>query len=200
MAGELLRRALDWPESARGQILLGALAPDAHTEAPDLDRTCVHPEPGEDLVTYVTNKLTPPDALDDLAGRAFAVSCVAHLVADEMTRLRPYRLPEAAPTGLVQLAEATAASASHTVDIPAIRHALGAAPAKYALRPLTPAMIDAKREKTLERSPLCDGVGLFVVVDPLGEVIEQVIAQALGLLREAEASTLLLDGGERSRR
>ena len=178
-------------------MLLGALAPDAHTEAPDLDRTCLHPEPGEDLAAYVTEKLTPPDALDDPEGRAFAVSCVAHLVADDMTRHRPYQLPESAPTGLVPVAEASAASTWHTVDIPAIRHALRTAPAKYALRPLTPAMIGAKREKTLERSPLCDGVGLFVVVDALGEVIDEVIAETLCRLRAAEPGAVLLADAER---
>lgn len=196
MVSEFLRRALDWPEPVRGQMLLAALASDAHTEAPDLDRTCVHPEPGEDVVAYVVGKLTPPDALDDPEGRAFVVSCVAHLVADEVTRHRRYELPESAPTGLAQISEATAASSSRTVDIPAMRRALRTAPAKYALRPLTAAMIGAKRDQTLERTPLGAGVGLFVVVNPLAEVIEEVIATTLGRLRAGKAGALLLERAE----
>jgi hypothetical protein len=92
-ASERLRIELNWPESARPQMMLGALAPDAHTEAPDYDRTSLHPEPGTDIAAYVIEKITPEGALDEFEGQAFALSVIAHLVADEFTRPLPADMP-----------------------------------------------------------------------------------------------------------
>jgi len=194
LLAEQLRRALGWPESVRGQMLLGALVSDAHTAAPALDRTCLHPPPEEDVVAYVTAKLTPPGALEESPGRAFAVSAIGHLVADARTRPRPYQLPETAPTGLVPVQQTASAPGGRSVEVAALRHALRSVAPLYTLEPVTPEMLGVKREEVLLRPALRDGVGLYAPVDALAQVLDEVVADTLARLRSSEAGAALLRG------
>jgi hypothetical protein len=175
-------------------MLLGALAPDAHTEAPGLDRTFLHHEPGQDAVAYVADKVTPADALADLEGRAFAVSCIAHLVADEICRHGPPDLPESAPAGFLPAHQAPRALAAGTFDLGALCRALRTVPARYGLAPLTPAMIDAKRLAVLDRPPLSEATESVVLVEALSDALDTVVAETLARLRASQLGRGLLTG------
>lgn len=185
-ASERLRIELDWPENVRAQMMLGALAPDAHTEAPGYDRTWLHPEPGTDIAAYVIEKITPEDALDELEAQAFALSVIAHLVADEFTRPLPadipwdagstYRLPSATDTAFV-------------LDWPAMRRDLQQAPPRYGLAPLTAEQIVAKRRDALMRSPLTDTQVPLAPTTEMARVLDAVVSETLRLVERGPVAS-----------
>ena len=106
LAAERLRQELGWPQAAQEQMFLGAIAPDAHTECARFDRTALHPEKDADVVSYLLSKLSPGDAIQIAEGRAFAVGCLSHLVADELTRGESPAVPLSPGDNLTHLDEA----------------------------------------------------------------------------------------------
>ncbi len=195
VVAELLRERLLWGAEVRAQTVLGARAPDAHSFAPEMGREPLHPAPGEDHAAFVLGALEPEDCLERPAARAFAVSCVAHLVADEITRERKYHLPPHAPPGFVPLADFARPAPGSCIDAQAISRSLMRAPVTCWLRPLTPEMIDRKRWEVLGRPPLDQGSGVFVVVEPLATVAQHCADEALIRLRGSGDGVLLLGGG-----
>lgn len=173
IAAECLRLRLELPEPVRGQMLLGALAPDAHTEAEGYDRTWLHPRPGVDPARYVTSKLRPQEALAEPEGRAFALAALAHVVADALLRRGP-NLPPGAGMGLK-------ATSRDGLDLPAMRRDLLAAPARFSLGPLTPAQIAAKRAVVLGRPPLADADGPCTMIPELAEAMAAIVRETLAL-------------------
>jgi hypothetical protein len=59
LVAEKLREKLHWPGSHRGQMLLGAIAPDAHSEVPGIGRSMFHPSPDQDLVATMLELAAP---------------------------------------------------------------------------------------------------------------------------------------------
>jgi len=183
-ASERLRIELNWPESARPQMMLGALAPDAHTEAPDYDRTSLHPEPGADVAAYVIGKITPEGALEQFAGQAFALSVVAHLVADEFTRPLPADMPWEADSAYRPVSEA-----APVLDWPAMRRDLQRAAPLYGMAPLTAEQIVAKRRDALARSPLADAQSPLVAATEMARVLDAVVAETLRLVEDGPVAS-----------
>ena len=173
-ASERLRIELSWPESVRAQMMLAALAPDAHTEAPGYDRTSLHPEPGTDIAAYVIEKITPEDALEQFEGQAFALSVIAHLVADEFTRPLPANMAWDADS-----AYRPATEAAPVLDWPAMRRDLEGAAPLYGMDPLTAEQIVAKRRDALARSPLADAQAPLVATTEMARVLDAVVARTL---------------------
>ncbi len=185
-ASERLRIELNWPESARPQMMLGALAPDAHTEAPDYDRTSLHPEPGTDIAAYVIEKITPEGALDEFEGQAFALSVIAHLVADEFTRPLPADMPWDADSVYRPARETETAL---VLDGPAMRRDLQRAAPLYGMAPLTAEQIVAKRRDALARSPLADAQSPLVAATEMARVLDAVVAETLRLVEDAPVAS-----------
>ncbi len=175
-AAERLRIELNWPGSARPQMMLGALAPDAHTEATGYDRTSLHPEPGADVAAYVIEKITPEGALEQFEGQAFALSVIAHLVADEFTRPLPADMPWDADSAYPPASETETAL---TLDWPAMRRDLEQAAPLYGMSPLTAQQIVAKRRDALARSPLADAQAPLVTTTEMARVLDAVVAETL---------------------
>lgn len=183
----------------RGPMLLGALTPDAHSLRPGLGRACVHPPDGDDHVGFVVGALEPADALRSADGRAFALGCICHLVADELTRSNRYHLPPYAPTGFMEVPHAARPLPRRIFDVPRTARTLMRARAEHWLRPLSPELIDGKRWETLGRYPLCSGRDLMIIVEPLATVA---VHCALETLRRIHASphVAALLGAEPGRR
>lgn len=181
VASERLRLRLALPESLRGQMMLGALAPDAHTETEHYDRTWLHPTPGTDPVAYVVTRLRPPDALDDPEGRAFALSVTAHLLGDEMFRRGP-ELSNHAPLGLI-------ADRDGALDLPGMREDLTGARPRFGLEPLTAREVASKRTVALERPPLAAAAQPYAMAPELARAMDAIVARTITLA----GGTALLD-------
>ena len=190
IVSECLRQRLGWPESVRGQMMLGALAPDAHTESPDHDRTYLHPRPGTEVAGYAIGKITPPWALDEREGRAFAVSVIAHLVGDVGGREMVKGLPAGVPNGIVPVGNANA-HGRWVVHLPAMRRDLVRATARYGMDPITAEQIVEKRRDVLVREPLASAAGPFVAAEEMQHVIDTVITDTLRLIHGGGAAYLL---------
>lgn len=176
----------------RGPLLLGALTPDAHSLRPGLGRACVHPPDGGDHIGFVVGALEPPDALSSAAGRAFALGCICHLIADELTRTNRYHLPPHAPTGFMAMPPAARPSPQRTLDPAETTRVLMRARVEHWPRPLTPEMIDGKRWETLGRFPLSGGRGLMLIVEPLATVAVHCAEETLRRIHASEHAAALL--------
>lgn len=191
VVGETLREALLWPTSLRAQVLLGSIAPDAHTEVPGLDRTIFHPAPEEDVVARVLEMTEPFDCMRTRRGRAFAAAAIAHVVADWLTREHRYHLPPHAPEGF-QPVEGERADAPNVIDLTAMTRSLMRARSVCGLGPMSPGAIDRKRWELLGRWPLSDGGGLYLVVEPLATVARHCAGEALTRMYRSDAGASLL--------
>lgn len=176
----------------RGALLLGALAPDAHSLQPGLGRACVHPPDGADHVGFIIDALEPPDALTVAAGRAFALGCICHLVADELTRTNPYHLPPYAPKGFLAAPPGARPTPARTIKVTETARLLARIAVCHRLRPLTPELIDGKRWETLGRFPLTGGRGLMLIVEPLATVAEHCAEETLRRIQASEHAAALL--------
>jgi len=192
LVAERMRERLGWGAELRGQMLLGALAPDAHSLRPGMGRAALHPEPGEDHAEFVVRAIAPPGSLGDAGGRAFAASCVGHLVADGLLRGRACHLPPHAPSGFAEVPSCTTDTPGACFDAEAIARSLMRAPVVHWLEPLTPAMMDGKRWETLGRFPLKDATGIYVAVEPLATMAQYAADQALARMYDSEAGRLLV--------
>jgi len=192
---ERLRIELNWPVSVRGQMMLGALAPDAHTETTSYDRTWLHPEPGTDVVSYVVDKIRPCKALAEAEGRAFAASIMAHILADEVGRPFPVKLPEHAPSGFVPVSEA-AAHLQYQFSLPGMRRDLTEVEAVYGMAPLSADEIGRKRRAALSRPPMSDAAGPYVAVDEMARVIDDVVSETLRQIRAHRRAAELLNDAQ----
>ena len=188
LVSESVRCSLLWPCKLRGQMLLGAIAPDAHTEVPGLGREMLHPT--ADIVESVLDIAEPLNMRRERC-RAFVVSVIAHLVADELTRPHRYHLPPHAPAGFLPVPD-TEAGAPNVLDLEPITRSLIRAKSKCALGPLEPAAIDRKRWEVLGRWPLTEGEGHFLVVEPLAAVVDECAAETLERLYHSEQGAALL--------
>ncbi len=162
-------------------MFLGAIAPDAHTECAGFDRTALHPEKDADVVSYLLSKLSPGDAIQIAEGRAFAVGCLSHLVADELTRGESPAVPLSPGDNLTHLDEAEATSYRTAFDLQLLRRGLAAASARFVMRPLVPAALDAKRHAVLSRPALDPARGAFLDAGAdlrgIAEIVRQTLAQ-----------------------
>ncbi len=192
LVAERMRERLGWEAELRGQMLLGALAPDAHSLRPGMGRAALHPEPGEDHAAFVVRAIAPPGSLDVASGRAFAVSCVGHLVADELLRGHACHLPPHAPSGFAEAPASGPDAPGMHFDAEAVARCLMRASVLHWLEPLTPEMIDGKRWETLGRYPLSDAQGSYLVVEPLATVVRYAADQALMRMYDSEAGRRLL--------
>jgi hypothetical protein len=191
VVAEQLRETLRWSPCRRGQMLLGAIAPDAHTEVPGLGRSMLHPGPGEDVVAWALELIGPSCSPMDASGRAFIVSVIAHLVADRLTRQHDYHLPPHAPTGFQPIAPEDLA-APDAIDIGAVGRALMRTPSECALGPLPPDAIDRKRWEVLGRWPLTEGRGSYLVVEPLSTLVRHCTGEALMRIHRSREGAALL--------
>ncbi len=123
LVAENMRQKLLWPTSVRGPALLGAIAPDAHSEVPGVGRAGVHPRPNSDVVAEVFDRIDTSMCNNSTHGRAFAASVVSHLVADQLTRRHDYHLPAHAPTGF-QPVEDEGFESPHVIEIADFTRAL----------------------------------------------------------------------------
>jgi len=194
VVAEMLRERLLWPASLRGQMLLGAIVPDAHTEVAGLGRAHLHPAPGEDAVAMVLARIAPAHCLSRRPGRAFAVSCVGHLVADELTRTHTYHLPAHAPTGFLQVDRLEEHDLRPVFDMERLARSLMRAEVVCTLAPLRADALDHKRWELLGRHPLTGGRGTFVVVEPLATVARRCAEEALMRLYASDQGAELLGG------
>lgn len=198
VVAENLRERLSLPQRVRGAMLLGAIAPDAHAEMSGIDRSMLHPPSGDGAVGFVMERLKPPSCLEATEGRAFAISCVGHLVADEMTRSNTYHLPPHAPTGFQPLAEPTDEThGGAVIDVAALTRDLMRAEMPCLLGPLTSDAVDSKRWEVLARYPLVEGEGLFLVVEPLASVSQACAVETLTRLVRSDHAVKLLEGSRR---
>jgi hypothetical protein len=190
LVAEHLRERISIPEELRGEMLLGAIAPDAHTEDPDVGRADLHLT--GDLVEGVLRLMERyPDAERRCA--AFTVSVIAHLVADEITRPPRYRLPDYAPTGLISAEDAPdGIEAAGVADIAAIRRTLIATRSECPLGRLPAAAIGRKRWQLLERWPLSADLGRALVLEPLATVVAECADEALARLYQSHEGAALL--------
>jgi hypothetical protein len=191
VVAETLREKLLWSGSLRGQMLLGAVAPDAHSEVPGVGRSLFHPKPGEDVVSTMLALAAPTGCPTREPGRAFLVSAIAHVVADQLTRRNDYHLPPHAPTGF-QPIEADDSNALNVLDVGTLTRALMRAKSDCALGPLQPDAIDRKRWEVLARWPLTEGRGRYLVVEPLATLVKHCAGEALMRMYRSEAGAELL--------
>lgn len=191
LVGETLREKLLWPASLRGPMLLGAIAPDAHTELPGLGRSTFHARPDDDVVTAMLELAAPSGCPTHPTGRAFLVSAIAHVVADQLTHKHEYHLPPHAPTGF-QPVEATDLDAPNVMEIRPITRSLMRARSEYSLGPLRPEAIDRKRWEVLGRWPLTEGSGRYLIVEPLFTLVGHCAGEALMRMYGSEAGAALL--------
>ncbi|MFW6155725.1 MAG: hypothetical protein ACOC7J_00285 [Armatimonadota bacterium] len=189
--GERLRQKLQWPNSLRGQMSLGSIAPDAHTEVPGLGRSAFHPRAGSEPVDAVLGQMRPADWLDQSRGRAFAVAVIGHLVADELTRRHDYHLPPHAPAGF-QPVENEDFDDPDVIDITGITRSLMYAHSKYGLGVLRPEAIDRKRWEVLGRWPLTERRGRYLVVEPLATLVGHCTGEALTRMYGSQQCASLL--------
>lgn len=190
LVAERLRERANIPEELRGQMLLGAIAPDAHTEDPDVGRADLHLT--GDLVEGVLRLM---ECYFDAERRcaAFTVSVIAHLVADESTRPPRYRLPHHAPTGLISAEDAPdAVKAAGLADIAALRGALIVTRSECPLGTLPAAAVGRKRWQLLERWPLSGDLGRAVVLEPLAMVVAECADETLARLYGSHEGAALL--------
>jgi len=192
IVADRLRERVGGARCPRGPLLLGALTPDAHSLQPGLGRACVHPPDGADHVGFVIGALEPPDALDSAAGRAFALGCICHLVADESTRTNRYHLPPHAPSGFMALPPAARPSPQRTLDVMETARLLMRARVHHWLRPLSDELIDGKRWETLGRFPFEGGRGLMLIVEPLAGVAAHCAGESLRRIHASEHAAALL--------
>ncbi|MFO8079131.1 MAG: hypothetical protein R6V07_02390 [Armatimonadota bacterium] len=178
VVAEKLRETLGWSQSLRAQMLLGAIAPDAHSEVPGIGRAALHPRRGEDAITFILKLADRGRCPEDASGRAFAVSAIAHVVADELTRKHDYHLPPHAPTGF-QPIDADALDGHFVIDVRAITRSLMRAPSECSLGALSATAIDRKRWEVLGRWPLTEGRGSYLVVEPLAGLARHCAGEAL---------------------
>ncbi|MFP4248242.1 MAG: hypothetical protein ACLFU7_01210 [Armatimonadota bacterium] len=191
VVAEKVRDTLGWSRSLRGQMLLGAIAPDAHSEVPGIGRSALHPRRGEDAVTFILKLTDRGRCPADASGRAFAVSAIAHVVADELTRRHDYHLPPHAPTGF-QPIEGDALDGHFVIDIRAITRSLMRAPSECSLGALSATAIDRKRWEVLGRWPLTEGHGSYLVVEPLAGLARHCANEALMRMFRSAAGAALL--------
>lgn len=191
VVAETLRDRLLWSEAMRGQMLLGGIAPDAHTEVPGLGRSLFHPKPGEDVVATMLELAAPTGCPTGARGRAFLVSAIAHVVADELTRRHDYHLPPHAPTGF-QPVESEEFDAPNVLDVGALSRSLMHAKSDRALGPLQPDAIDRKRWEVLGRWPLTEGRGRYLIVEPLATLVNHCAGEALMRMYRSQAGAELL--------
>lgn len=195
VVAQILHEKLGWPQRLRGAMLLGAIAPDAHTEMEGLDRSIFHPAEGSDAVDFTLNRIDPPSAVSDAQGKAFAVSCIGHLVSDQMTRSNKYHLPPHAPTGFQPVnGPAGADGEALILDAGAVVRDLMRAEAPCLPSPLTLDALDAKRWEVLARYPLVEGEGLFLIVEPLASVARECAAATLTAIIASDLGANLLAG------
>lgn len=154
-------------------MLLGALAPDAHTEAQGYDRTWLHPAQGVDATAFVIARLRPPRTWEQDEGRAFGLAVLEHLVADELFRTGP-PLPQGVATGLIPHHRGE-------LDLPALREELEAASARFGLHPLTAEQIIAKGATVLGRPPLSEATGPYLMLPELAQAMHAVVSRTLWL-------------------
>lgn len=193
---EKLREMLLWPRSDQGQMLLGAIAPDAHTEVPGLTRAALHPETGDDPVAYTLDLAGPENCASDSSCRVFLVGVIAHIVTDEMTRRNNYHLPPHAPSGFQPVAfeDGEASEIAAVIDIGEITGSLMRASSQCALGPVPPGAVDRKRWQVLGRWPLTEGRGEYLVAEPLLTVARHCAGEALMRMYRSDAGADLLGG------
>jgi len=191
VVAETLREKLLWSPALRGQILLGAIAPDAHTEVPGLGRSMFHPKPGEDLVASALDLASGSGCPTHKPGRVFLVSVIAHLVADELTRKHDYHLPPHAPTGF-QPVEFEDFDAPGVINTAAITRSLMRVRSECSLGPLHADAIDRKRWEVLGRWPLADGPDRCLIVEPLLTLVRHCAGEALMRMYRSDAGAALL--------
>ncbi|GEM_PF-6232260 len=187
---EQLRERIGMPGGTRGQMLLGAIAPDAHTEDPSVCRPDLHL-----TGNLVEGVLRLMDGCPGAEGRceAFAVAVIAHLVADEITRPPRYRLPDYAPTGLIAPEDAPdRVEAACIVDITALRRALIMTRSHCPLGPLPAAATGRKRWQLLQRWPLSADLRRAVLVEPLATVVAECADETLARLYGSREGAALL--------
>ncbi len=191
LVAENLREKLQWSPSVRGQMLLGAIAPDAHTEVPGLGRSTFHPKPGNDPVAATLKLAEPSGCPTHGRRRAFIVSVIAHLVADELTRRHDYHLPPHAPTGF-QPIESEDFDAPGVIDVGALVRSLMRVRSDCSLGPLGSDAIDRKRWEVLGRWPLTEPRDRYLVVEPLFTLVRHCTGEALMRMYRSDAGAALL--------
>ncbi len=191
IVAERLRELLQWPHAMRGPMLLGAIAPDAHTDAPGIDRQSTH-RTNEEPIEAVISALRPEGCLETPAGRAFAVSAIGHLVADRMTRSNRYHLPPHAPGGFVAADETEGVPQRAIFEARGVSRILMRARVDCWLDPLTPDAIDRKRWEILGRYPLRDADGDVVVVEPLLTIVGLAAARTASAIHGSDQWSRLL--------
>lgn len=180
VVSELIFEKLRLKARLRPAMLLGAIAPDAHTEINGIDRTMLHPEQGTDPVGFVLDRLEPRSCIEDGAGRAFAISCIGHLVADEMTRENGYHLPPHAPSGFQPLeGRPRAEDRLQIIEAGPLVRDLMRATMPCSLPPVSFDAVDSKRWEVLGRYPFSEREGSFLVVEPLASVARECTAETL---------------------
>ena len=146
---------------------------------------------GGDIVAATLKLAAPTKCADDRGERAFLVSAIAHLVADELTRKHDYHLPPHAPTGF-QPVEAEDFDDPGVIEIAAIARPLVRTASECALGPLHQEEIDRKRWEVLGRWPLSEGRGRYLVVEPLATLVRHCAGEALMRMYRSEAGAALL--------
>jgi hypothetical protein len=172
-------------------MLLGAIAPDAHSEVPGIGRSMFHPRPDEDIVEVMLDLAAPSGCPTDASERAFLVSAIAHIVADQLTRKNDYHLPPHAPTGF-QPVESEQFQSPSVIDIGTFTRSLMRAQSHCGLGPLPADVIDRKRWEVLGRWPLTEGRGRYLIVEPLRTVVWNCAGEALMRMYRSEAGAALL--------
>jgi len=167
VVAEKLRTTLGWSPSLRGQMLLGAIAPDAHSEVPGIGRAMLHPRQGD------------------------RVSAIAHVVADQLTRRHDYHLPPHAPTGF-QPIEGDDFDTHFVIDVRAINRSLMRTSSEYSLGALPAAAIDRKRWEVLGRWPLTENHARYLIVEPLAGIARHCAGEALMRMFRSSAGAALV--------
>lgn len=190
VVAESLREKLQWPRTLRGAILLGAIAPDAHAQRPGLGRGRFHPPQGTDPVPFIL-KLIKLECLHSAQGRAFAASCIAHVVADEITRPLNYHLPPHAPGGFLPVPEGDRQSAD-IINIEGIMRSLMRAKVPCMLGPIGSREIGAHKWLVLGRFPFTESWRHALVVEPLASLARHCADEALMRMYSSDAGARLL--------
>jgi hypothetical protein len=191
VVAEKLRTTLGWSPSLRGQMLLGAIAPDAHSEVPGIGRAMLHPRQGDSAVTFILKLAEQGGIPDNARSRAFVVSAIAHVVADQLTRRHDYHLPPHAPTGF-QPIEGDDFDTYFVIDVRAINRSLMRTSSEYSLGALPAAAIDRKRWEVLGRWPLTEKHGRYLIVEPLAGLARHCAGEALMRMFRSSAGAALV--------
>lgn len=193
VVADILHDRLRWPRRVRGAMMLATIAPDAHTEMGGAGRSMLHPPEGEDPVQFVLERIRPRSCLRESEGRAFALSCVGHLVADEMTRGHAYHLPPHAPTGFQPIEEIVDEDPGLVIiDVGEWMRDLIRAEMPCMLSPLTWDAVDSKLWEVLARYPFDEEEGLFLVVEPLATVARECAVETLTRVVRSERGARLV--------